>query len=142
MTRQNWNHLAIALLATALMLATAACASAPLIPQTPMPAGASFTGLWYSNYDDMQLVQQGDKVSGTFEYKTGGQLSGTLQGGVLHFDWVQIGDLSVGRREVKGKGYFIMGKDGQHFEGKWGYEDSLSNGGSWTGDKAAQDYTK
>ncbi len=142
MSHQISKHLYHALLAATLVLVLASCSSTPLIPQSPMPPGASYTGLWYSNYDDMQVVQQGDKVSGTFEYKTGGQISGTLQGGVLIFDWVQTGDLSVGRREVKGKGYWVMGQDGMHFEGKWGYGDSFTDGGKWTGDKASQDYTK
>ena len=112
------------------------------LPVKAMPAGASYTGLWYSNYDDMNLVQEGTKVQGTFDFKTGGVINGTLEGGVLLFDWTQTGDLSVGRREVTGKGYFVISDDGLAFEGRWGYGESRSNGGAWTADKAVEKYTE
>lgn len=139
-TRIHTLIVAVSLLLGAALITS--CGTTVQVPSKPMPANASFTGLWYSNYDDMKLVQKDGTVTGTFEYKTGGRLAGTLTGGVLLFDWVQDGDLSVGRREVTGKGYFVMGSDGVTFEGKWGYGDSLTDGGTWTGEKATEDYTK
>jgi len=99
------------------------------IPSKPMPPGATYTGLWYSSYDDMRLVQKGDEVTGTFEYKDGGRIAGHLEGGVLLFEWVQEGDLAKGRRDVVGKGYFIISDDGEAIAGRWGYGDSRTDGG-------------
>lgn len=122
--------------------ALSGCGPREVIPQRPMPAGATFSGLWYSNYDDMRLTQNGEEVIGTFEYKDGGKIWGRTEGGVLLFDWLQEGDLSVGRREVTGKGYLVISEDGSQLAGRWGYGDSRTDGGEWTADKADVDYTK
>ena len=116
------------------------CGGIERIPTSAMPPGVEYSGLWYSNYGDMELVQTGEQVKGTFTYRSGGTLMGTLEGGVLRFDWVQEGDLSVGRREVSGKGYFVMSSDGQKLEGKWGYGYKFSGGGVWTADRAKVRY--
>lgn len=133
--------LLVALLALGGSLALSGCGPREVIPQAPMPAGATFTGLWYSSFDDMRLTQSGEEVTGSFEYKDGGKIWGRVEGGVLLFDWVQEGDLSVGRREVAGKGYFVISGDGQQLAGRWGYGDSRSDGGEWTAEKADRDYT-
>ena len=86
MTRACSFGAAVALLVASLCLG--GCSAAPQIPVKAMPPGANFTGLWYSNHDDMNLVQSGNEVQGTFEYKSGGVINGALQGGVLLFDWV------------------------------------------------------
>ena len=65
---------------------------------------------------------------------------GTLEGGVLLFDWVQLGDLNEGRRDVSGKGYLVISDDGSQLAGRWGYGESRTNGGEWTADKAMEDY--
>jgi len=139
-TRVQSLLLVVALLFAAVL--STSCGASVQIPSKPMPSGATFTGLWYSNYGDMKLVQKDDSVTGTFDYKTGGRIAGTVTGGVLRFDWVQDGDLSVGRREITGKGYFVISDDGLKFEGQWGYGDNLTDGGTWTAEKAVENYDK
>lgn len=143
--RSSPRSVALLLLALSLMLfagaaALSGCGPREVIPQRAMPAGATFTGLWYTTFDDLRMTQNGTEVIGTFEYKSGGKIAGRVEGGVLLFDWVQEGDLSVGRREVSGKGYFVISDDGRKLDGRWGYGDSRTNGGTWTGDRADRDY--
>lgn len=111
-----------------------ACGSKVIIPTAPMPSGGSFDGRWYSNYGRMHLHQSGNEVTGTFDYKDGGTIAGTVTGGVLEFDWVQTGDLAVGRREVAGKGYFVLKSNDGIFilEGEYGFDDKYTGGGAWT----------
>ncbi|MBQ9396470.1 MAG: hypothetical protein IJU23_13280 [Proteobacteria bacterium] len=133
--------LATAFLFGCLSVGTLSCASAPNIPAREMPAGATFSGLWYTNFGDMQLTQKADGYTrGTFDYKSGGEVEGKVEGGVFTFDWVQFGDFQVGRREVRGKGYLVISDDGLHMEGEWGYKDSYAGGGKWEGNKATEIY--
>lgn len=113
-----------------------ACTPKEVLPTQAMPAGASFEGRWYSDFGDVKLsIAQDGKYYGTFDYQDG-EIFGELRDGVLLFDWIQPGDFAVGRREVRGKAYFVMGADGKKFTGRWGYNESYTNGGSWNGEKA------
>lgn len=134
--------LASALLFGCLSLGTMGCSSSTAtIPVREMPSGATFSGLWYTNFGDMTLTQKADGYTrGTFEFKSGGEVEGKVEGGVFIFDWVQAGDFQVGRREVRGKGYLVIGDDGLSMEGEWGYKDSYTGGGTWTGTKATEIY--
>ncbi len=139
------KFLSVLLLACGLgVCAVSGCgASKPQIPVAAMPAGESFTGLWYTNYGDMKLNQTPDgKVNGTFSFKTGGNITGTVEGGVMKFDWEQPGDFAVGRRSVAGKGYLVVYVDseGTKVKGEWGYGEKYSGGGNWTGTKATEIY--
>jgi hypothetical protein len=129
--------LCVGFLAGVLGFGAMSCASGPDLPKKEMPAGATFSGRWISNeYGDMRMTQSADgSLHGTFDYKSGGTVDGVVTGGVCVFDWVQPGDFQVGRREVRGKGYFIMSDDGQEFEGEWGMSDNYTGGGKWTGRK-------
>lgn len=111
------------------------------IPTREMPAGASFSGLWYTNFGDMTLTQKSDGYTrGHFDYKVDGEVEGRVEGGVFIFDWVQPGDFQVGRREVRGKAYLVISDDGLSVSGKWGYGDAYEGGGDWTGTKATEIY--
>ena len=75
----------------------------------PPPSNASWAGAWSSNFDDMVLTQDGDKVNGWFgvdRYK----VSGTVSGRVFTF---KIFD---GKDEF-GSGKLTLGEDGKTFEG-------------------------
>lgn len=75
----------------------------------PPPSGASWAGAWSSNFDDMVLTQEGDKVSGWFgvdRYK----VSGTVVGRVFTFK------ISDGKDEF-GSGKLTLSEDGKSFEG-------------------------
>lgn len=125
----------------ALAVAVAGCSAAQEIPvqPRPLPSGVSYTGKWYSpQYEDMVLTQKGDAVEGEFTYKGGGTLKGTLDGHLLIFDWVQPGNKQEARQEVRGRGYFALSEDGEHFQGEWGYGDSMLGGGVWNGDRLSE----
>ena len=119
------------------LFALGACSGAQKkIDSKPMPAGVSFTGEWYSpNYEKMTLIQTGNAVKGTFSYKDGGTLEGTLEGNVLYFTWVQVGDFNKAVRDVKGSGYFVIADDGNAFSGRWGYNEDNHSGGVWDGER-------
>lgn len=131
------KKLALSVLFGSLAFGAFACASSGFVmPTREMPAGASFTGRWSTNFGEMRLTQQPDGTThGTFDYKAGGVIDGTVSGGVLSFDWSQPGDFQVGRREVNGKGYLVISDDGTEVNGKWGYADHYTGGGEWTGSK-------
>ena len=119
--------------------------SAKNIPVAAMPEGESFSGLWYTKFGDMKLTQKADgTVKGTFDYKTGGEIEGTVEGGVMKFSWIQPGDFQVGRRDVSGHGYLVLTKTPEETEckGEWGYADNYTGGGQWHGKKAKVIYRK
>lgn len=130
--------LAFALILGCVSVGQFSCASTQtVIPTRTMPAGASFSGRWYSNFGDMRLTQKADGYTrGEFDYKSGGSVEGKVVGGVFIFDWIQFGDFQVGRREVFGKAYLVISEDGLTAEGKWGYGDNYDGGGIWTAQKA------
>ncbi len=135
--------LAAAIMIGFMSLGAVGCASNQVVlPSREMPAGASFSGLWYTNFGDLTLTQKADGYTrGTFDYK--GQectVEGKVEGGVFIFDWVQPGDFQVGRREVSGKAYLVISDDGLSCEGEWGYVDNYTGGGKWTGNKATEIY--
>ena len=119
------------------VLFASACSSSPNIPDRMMPPGVSFTGLWDSNYGQMVLRTSGLTVTGEFEHENGGLIKGELRGGVLVFSWVQSGNWDIGKREVKGHGFFLISDDGEYIEGRWGYDDNYENGGIWRADRAS-----
>ena len=113
------------------------------VPTAEMPAGETFSGLWYTNFGEMKLTQKADgTVRGTFDYKTGGTIEGTVTGGVMKFHWEQPGDFQVGRRDVSGNGYLVLtvGEDATECKGEWGYSENYTGGGTWTGTKAKEIY--
>lgn len=122
---------------------TGCAAPDAVVPTAAMPAGESYSGLWYTNFGEMKLTQKSDgSVRGTFDYKTGGNIEGTVTGGVLKFHWDQPGDFQVGRRDVSGNGYLVLtvGEDGTECKGEWGYGENYTGGGTWTGTKATEIY--
>ena len=138
------RYFAVLLLACCMTIGFLGCNSAASISSIPtktMPSGATFSGLWYTNFGDMKITVNPDGTArGTFDYKTGGEFEGEVRGGVLIFTWIQPGDFQVGRREVRGKAYLIISDDGLKMKGKWGYGENYSGGGEWHGDKATQIY--
>ncbi|MCL2325192.1 MAG: hypothetical protein FWC40_01620 [Proteobacteria bacterium] len=124
-------------------LSAMSCASSYSVPVRAMPAGATFDGLWYTNFGEMRIRQTADgRVSGTFAFRTGGEFEGEVVGGVMKFRWTQPGDFQVGRREVVGRGYLVISDDGLNMAGQWGYGDDYVGGGEWTGEKATEIYRR
>ena len=129
------------LLAVGLSYGVTACAPAVNLPERAMPAGASFTGIWYSDeFGQMKITVNPDNtMHGTFEYRHG-EINGTVEGGVMKFEWIQPGDFQVARREVSGHAYLVISDDGLEMKGAWGYGDNYDGGGKWTGRKATEIY--
>jgi hypothetical protein len=108
-----------------------------------MPDGGSFTGVWFSpQYGEMHMVQNGATVIGKFakEEKTG-RVQGTVDGDLMRFEWTQKRELIVGRpNQSKGHGYFKVSFDQAEnawkLDGRWGSDDSETNGGPWTAIRA------
>ena len=122
-----------------------------LYPKTPMPAGATFTGAWYS--DDwggrILLTQDGDQVSGRFnegKEEMVGEITGVVEGGVLLFNWVRRGKMSAGERDLKGKGYIIINRENDSVAGEWGLykrrtggsTNSKQNEGKWAAERVGK----
>lgn len=75
------------------------------------------------------LKRQGDRVMGEYFYGTGrGTLVGIVDQGTLVFQWQESTET--------GHGSFRLDSDDRGFVGTWGFEESDSNGGSWTGEPA------
>jgi hypothetical protein len=134
------RRLALSLvLAIALGFALSSCATTPNVPKSqPMPAGKTFTGVWYSpQFEHMNLRQTGDRVAGVYTYQNGGRIEGKVDGNLLIFTWVEPGNKERARRSMKGSGYLqlLVGK-GEYgktkLAGEWGYGDDLTGGGPWT----------
>ncbi len=95
------------------------------------PMGASFSGTWSANAEDvsytLSLKQKGSGVNGSFQGSDGsdGTLSGNLQGNVLRFSFTQ-------NDGIQGTGKFVLSDDGQSFEGSYKLSDNSSKG-SWNG---------
>ena len=106
---------------------------------TPMPDGAEYTGVYFSQqYGEMHVIQNGNAVHG--EYKKDereGTFEGEVEGNVLRFEWVEMKAMVSNRpTETRGHGYFqyLVNKDsGDHeIKGRWGLGDDDSSGGEWT----------
>jgi hypothetical protein len=76
-----------------------------------MPAGSSWTGVWYSElYGYLHLVQDGNAVAGKWlrpHKDRWGELKGKTTGNVIRFEWTEHTIGLVGpNAQKKGKGYF------------------------------------
>ena len=100
----------------------------------PLPAGQSWAGVWYSSqFEHMYLRQVGEEVHGIYTYKFGGTIDGKANGNLLTFTWIEPGDKTEARRDVTGKGWLAMNRDGDliKIKGEWGYNDEMTGGGVW-----------
>src|SRR5688572_9682117 len=98
-----------------LLLTLVSCAGFSRPRPSPLPAGVSFEGRWDSTWGRLIVKQEGKHVHGTFTgYREGG-LSGDLDGDVWKFVWDQR------HPRQHGHGYMQISSDGQHLEGRWGY---------------------
>ena len=67
-------------LLTAFVLSS--CGAKPQVPDPgPLPAGQSWSGVWYSTqFEHMYLRQTGDEIRGIYTYKYGGTMEGKANG--------------------------------------------------------------
>ncbi len=90
--------------------------------QTPLQVG----GTYETGYGNMQLHQNGNKVSGTYKSYTGdGSVEGTLQGNVLIGTWKDS--------RSSGQIRFVFSEDERAFAGFWSYGSAVPNQDRWDG---------
>ena len=142
--------LALAPLAIAATLALAAtpallvgCGSRGLrvasIQPGAMPEGKSWTAVFFNQtYGNLHIEESGANIRGRWQNgEKFGEMTGTHDGNVLHFQWKQLNTAFVGANAQKsGKGVFIYvapdapGGPGK-LKGQWGYGDDELGGGTW-----------
>lgn len=120
------------------------CGSQPqkptIKPGPPIP-GLQLSGLWYSpEFGDMELVQDGNRVTGTYKHPRGPEHDGTIRGEIvgdlLRVEWIQPGNPSAGVFPLRGRAYFRVLDGGKRLEGRWGYDGDDYFGGPWTAEKS------
>ncbi|RPI79902.1 MAG: discoidin domain-containing protein [Desulfobacteraceae bacterium] len=92
------------------------------LPVGPAPQ-MTVTGVYQTNYGALKIEQDGARIIGCYDY-AGGSLSGTLNGRVMHFDWLQEQDKHAGI------GIMVLSTKGE-LRGLW-YENGRL-GGDWSG---------
>ena len=109
----------------------------------PMPAEGNFTGVYFSpQYGEMHLVQNGTAVVGKYKKdERSGSIQGEADGDVMKFEWKELKAMVSNRpSETIGHGYFrymVDPANGDHvLKGRWGLDDSDTNGGEWNAYKS------
>jgi hypothetical protein len=102
----------------------------------PTPLPFDLTGDWMSpEWGALHLEQDGDLVTGTYEYDDG-QISGRLVGNRLEFRWWEAVALGQPYEAAdpgnRGDAYFDVLPGGDNLEGEWRYEESTDWVGTWT----------
>ena len=87
--------------------------------------GASIpTGEFSTDFNAMRFLQDGKKVTGTYDYRNG-RIEGTLSGHTLTGRWTQD--------NAKGRIRFEFNDDFTAFTGKWSYNDDEPTSSGWNG---------
>ncbi|HUS32333.1 MAG TPA: hypothetical protein VMZ53_27725 [Kofleriaceae bacterium] len=88
-------------------------------------ARVDVTGDYASNWDDVHLVQEGDRIHGTYVCCGGGTIEGRIiEGRIIKFEWDEP--------RGAGHGAGIWTIKGSTLQGTWGHAQSNSDGGPWT----------
>jgi len=103
--------------------------SANIAPQN-MPDGESWEGVYFHQvYGNLHMIDQDANVIGKWQRtdkSAWGQLSGTKNGNVLHFQWTEHKYGMVGPSAAsKGRGYFVYKMNKEHIaelDGQYGLE--------------------
>lgn len=98
-------------------------------PCGPAPT-CDWTGTWDTNWDDMDLSQVGNEVTGTYDYQ-GGRITGTVSGDMLTGTWSE--EPSYKPTKDAGDMELTMAADCNQFEGRWRYGSSGGWDGTWYG---------
>lgn len=98
------------------------------------PGECSWTGVWDTNFGDMELVQEGSLVTGTYTHDQG-RISGTVSGNTLTGTWSEAPSYSPSTDA--GGVQLIISEDCTSFRGSWRYgQDKTTWDGDWTGTRA------
>lgn len=103
-------------------------ATAFALPLVATAAGkpTSVSGRYDSNWDEVTLSQDGNRVHGTYVCCGGGTIEGRIiEGRVLRYRWTQPG----------GRGTGVWTIENGRLVGTWGWNDDDDDGGRWDLDR-------
>jgi hypothetical protein len=87
------------------------------------PQSVDVSGAYVSNWDNVQLVQEGKYVHGSYVCCGGGTIDGQIyEGRIIRFHWKQPNG---------GEGEGVWEIVGDRLEGTWGSGQSDDDGGRW-----------
>lgn len=89
--------------------------------ETPQQRQVNVTGRYTSNWDDVKLSQDGNRVYGTYVCCGGGTIEGKIEGRTLRYVW----------RQPVAWGMGVWTIESGRLDGTWGGNQSDSNGGRW-----------
>ncbi|MFC1679435.1 DUF1566 domain-containing protein [Elusimicrobiota bacterium] len=110
-------------------------ASRPARKKAPVVPAFSVAGKWSTNWQDMALEQDGDRVTGTYE-EDNGEVLGTLSGKVLTGYWIEDHSGEECSETKNGRSYWGRMKmtfTGGKFSAMWSYCDAKPVDGDWSG---------
>lgn len=114
------------------MLAFALLFAAPTRPADASAAQLKLSGTYTTNYGNLHLRQDGNVVTGCYEFEGGVVSDGHVNGQILRFTWVQPGP--------RGPAVFTFVADGRDFTGLWWYEGKTDQAGQpWSGKKISDE---
>lgn len=79
------------------------------------------TGTYHSNYNDVKLTQDGNRVYGTYVCCGGGTIKGTIEGRTLRYIW----------RQPNSWGSGVWTIQAGRLDGTWGSQQDAVSGGRW-----------
>lgn len=98
------------------------------------PGECSWTGVWKTTFGDMELVQEGSRVTGSYTHDQG-RISGTVSGNTLTGTWSEAPSYTPSNDA--GGVQMVMAEGCTSFRGSWRYgHDKTSWDGDWTGTRA------
>lgn len=106
---------------------------APLTEPINPFAKINVNGDWYTDFGKLNLIQDGNRVTGTYKFRNG-TLTGTIVGNTITGTWTEVADSGTSK-EPKGSFRFVFSPDGKSFKGSWGYGAKFYDGGQWNGEK-------
>lgn len=104
-----------------------------------MPEGQEWTGVYFNPvYGYAHIIENGDKIWGRYKWANQshwGEISGTVEGNVAHFEWTEHDVNPVAPNEARhGHGYWVykMNKDNiGSLTGEFGLDDDEAGDGKW-----------
>ena len=99
---------------------------------------SKFCGTWRTTLGKMTLVQQGNKISGTFS--NDGRIEGAISGDTLKFRWWEANETvkTYGDASLRGDGYFLLSADGDTIDGQWRKEGDNEYHSTWWGPRIVE----
>lgn len=98
--------------------------AAPLVAAAAAPQ-VNVSGTYRSNWDEVRLTQDGDRVRGTYVCCGGGTIEGRIiEGRIIRYRWQEPS------RQASGLGVWKMGPGGK-LSGTWGNASNDRDGGRW-----------